>query len=171
MLITFLSYTLWGLVLFFLDELLLYPQVFLRPLAPLLFYAGLRDSLPVAFSLAVVLGLLQDSYALTPFGVHIVGSLVLVVTARVARERFLLKSAAPLMPAMLVALLLQELGVRLILALFGSREAFLEDLSWQRGLELGVTALVTPAFFALFRASENFLKRLGWSRPRRSASW
>jgi len=171
MLTSFLSYTLWGLVLFYLHELLLYPQVFLRPLAPLLFYVGLRGSLPVAFSLAVVLGLLQDSYALTPFGVHVVGSLVLVMTARIARERFLLKSIFPLMLAMLAALLLQELGVRLVLASLGSREVLLENLSWPRGLELVVTAVVTPAFFALFRAWDNLLKRLGRPSPRRSASW
>jgi rod shape-determining protein MreD len=171
MLTSLLSYTLWGLVLFYLHELLLYPQVFLRPLAPLLLYASLRDSLPVAFALAVILGLLQDSYTLTPFGVHVAGSLLLVMTARLARERFLLKSALSLMLAMLAALVLQELGVRLILTLLGSEEVFFENLTWPQGLELVVTAVVTPAFFALFRAWDNLLRRLGRSPRRRSASW
>jgi len=160
-----------GLALFYLHELLLFPQVYIRPLAPLLFYVALKDSLPLSFALALVLGLLQDSYALTPFGVHLLSSLILVATARLARQRFLLKSPWSLIPAMLMGLLLQELGVRLILTLLGSRTVFLEHLSWPRGLELIVTAVLTPIFFALIRAMENFLKQLGRSPRRSPASW
>lgn len=164
-------YTSLGLALFYLHELLLFPQVYLRPLAPLLFYVGLKDSLPVAFALALILGILQDSYALTPFGVHLLSSLILVAAVRLTRRHFLLKSPVSLIPAMLAALLLQELGVRFILTLLGSRDVFLEHLSWPRGLELMVTAVLTPVFFALIRSLENLLGRLGRSPRRTPASW
>ena len=93
MLSSLFFFTLLGLALFFLQELLLYPQVYIRPLAPLLFYVGLKDSLPLAFALAVLLGLLQDSYALSPFGIHLMSSLILVGVARFARQTFLIKNA------------------------------------------------------------------------------
>ena len=48
-----------GLGLFYLNGLLLHPQVYVRPLVPLLFYVSLRESLPQALILAVFLGLLQ----------------------------------------------------------------------------------------------------------------
>jgi rod shape-determining protein MreD len=163
-------YTLLGLGLFYLHELLLFPQVFIRPLAILLFYVSLKDSLPVAFSLAVVLGLLQDSYALPPFGVHLLSSLILVGMARLARRTFLVKNSVFLIPAMLLALIFQELGVRLIFTILGSWEAFFVDLSWTRGMELIVTALLTPVFFSLIRSLEYHLGRLG-RRRRAPATW
>lgn len=162
--------TLVGLGLFFLHELLLFPQVYIRPLAILLFYVSLKDSLPVAFTLAVLLGLLQDSYALPPFGVHLLSSLILVSVARLARKTFLVKNSVFLVPAMLAALIFQELGVRLIFTLLGSWEAFALDLSWPRGLELIVTALLTPVFFGLIRSLEYHLGRLG-RRSRTPATW
>jgi rod shape-determining protein MreD len=160
-----------GLGLFYLNGLLLHPQVYIRPLAPLLFYVSLKDSLPLAFTLAVFLGLLQDSYALAPFGVHLLGSLILVGVARLARRTFLLKNALSLIPAMLAALILQELGVRLILGIIGSREILFEDLSLTRGLEMLVTAVLTPVFFSLIRTLERHLGRLGRPRRREAASW
>lgn len=153
----FFFYTLVGLILFWVQELFLFPQVYVRPLAPLFFYAGLKGSLPLAFGLAVILGLLQDAYALTPFGLHLVGALILVAMARYARHRFLLRTAGPLALTMLAALVLQELAIRLLLAVLGARGVFLEDLSYRRGLELLVTAALTPLFFALFRGLENAL--------------
>jgi hypothetical protein len=39
-------YLMLGLGLFYLHELVLFPQVYIRPLAPLLFYVSLKDSLP-----------------------------------------------------------------------------------------------------------------------------
>ena len=160
-----------GFGLFYLKELLLYPQVFIRPLAPLLFYVSLKDSLPLAISLAVILGLLQDSYALAPFGVHLLSSLILVGVARLARRTFLMKNALTLILAMLAALILQELGVRLILTILGARDIFFDDLSVARGLEILVTAVLTPVFFALIRTLERHLGRLGRTRKREAATW
>jgi rod shape-determining protein MreD len=156
-----------GLGLFYLNGILLHPQVYIRPLAPLLFYVSLRESLPKAFILAVFLGLLQDSYALAPFGVHLLSSLILVGVARLARRTFIVKSAVFLVLAMLVALVLQELGVRLILTILGSQDLFFVDISWARALEIIVTALLTPVFFSLIRTLERHFGRL--SRPRRQA--
>jgi rod shape-determining protein MreD len=170
MLSSLLFYTLIGLGLFYLHELVLFPQVFIRPLAILLFYVSLKDSLPLAFALAVLLGLLQDSYALPPFGVHLLSSLILVGVARVARRTFLVKNSVFLIPAMLVALIFQELGVRLIFTILGSWEAFVVDISWTRGLELLVTALLTPVFFSFFRTLEYHLGRLG-RRRRARTTW
>ena len=171
MISSFLLYALLGLGLFYLHELLLFPQVYIRPLAILLFYVSLKDSLPLAFALAVFLGLLQDSYALPPFGVHLLGALILVGVARLARRTFLVKNSVFLIPAMMVALIFQELGVRLILTVLSSWEAFLVDISWSRVLELLVTALLTPVFFSLIRSLEYHLGRLGRRRPRVPASW
>jgi rod shape-determining protein MreD len=160
-----------GLGLFYLNGLLLHPQVYIRPLAPLLFYVSLRESLPKAFILAVFLGLLQDSYALAPFGVHLLSSLILVGVARLARRTFLVKSALFLILAMLVALVLQELGVRVILSIVGSQELFFEDMSWGRGLEIIVTAILTPVFFSLIRTLERHFGRLGRSRRQTPVTW
>lgn len=171
MISSFLFYALIGLGLFFLHELLLFPQVYVRPLAPLLFYVSLKDSLPIAFTLAVLLGLLQDSYALPPFGVHLLSCLILVGLARLTRTTFLVKNSVFLVPAMLLALIFQELGVRLIFTILGSWESFFIYLSWQKGLEILVTALLTPVFFSLIRTLEFHLGRLGRRRPRPSATW
>ncbi len=160
-----------GLGMFYLSEVLLAPQVYIRPLAPLLFYVSLRDSLPRALILAVFLGLLQDSYALAPFGVHLLSSLIMVGLARLVRPTFLVKSNAFLILAMLVAMVLQELGARLILSLVWSRDMFLENLSWSRGLEMLVTAGLTPVFFALIRTLERHLGRLGRPRSQTPAAW
>jgi len=94
-----------------------------------------------------------------------------VGVARLARRTFLMKNALSLILAMLVALILQELGVRLILTILGSRDIFLADLSLARGLELLVTALLTPVFFALIRTLERHLGRLGRPRRRQAATW
>jgi rod shape-determining protein MreD len=160
-----------GLGLFYLNGILLHPQVYIRPLAPLLFYVSLRESLPKAFILAVFLGLLQDSYALAPFGVHLLSSLILVGVARLARRTFIVKSAVFLVLAMLVALVLQELGVRLILTIQGSQDLFFVDISWARALEIIVTALLTPVFFSLIRTLERHFGRLSRSRRQAPATW
>ena len=159
----------WGL--FYLNELLLYPQVYVRPLAPLLFYVALKDSLAQALTLAVILGLLQDSYALGPFGVHLLGSLIIVGVACLARRTFIMKNALSLIMAMLAALIIQELGVRITLTVLGSRDILFADLSLARGLELLVTAVLTPVFFGLIRALERRLGSLGRARRQETASW
>jgi rod shape-determining protein MreD len=160
-----------GLGLFYLNGLLLHPQVYIRPLAPLLFYVSLREPLPKAFILAIFLGLLQDSYALGPFGVHLLSSLILVGVARLARRTFVVKSSVFLILAMLVALIMQELGVRLILTILGSKDMFFADISWARALEIIVTAILTPVFFSLIRTLERQFGRLGRSRRQAPATW
>lgn len=171
MLAPFLFYTLLGLALFLVHEILLFPQVYVRPLAPLLFFLGLKAPLSLAFALAVILGLLQDAYALTPFGLHVVSSLLLVAAARFARRRFLLRTAGPMALTMLGALVFQELGMRLLLTFLGTQEALSEDLSWRRALELLVTAGLTPLFFALFRGLEGALGRLVRVRRHPASPW
>ena len=171
MLSSLFFFSILGFGLFYLKELLLCPQVYIRPLAPLLFYVSLKDSLPLAFALAVILGILQDSYALAPFGVHLLSSLILVGVARPARRTFLMKNNLTLILAMLAALILQELAVRLILTILGARDIFWADLSVARGLEILVTAGLTPVFFALIRTLERHLGRLGRPRRREAATW
>ncbi len=153
-------YGLLGVALFYLHELLLFPQVYIRPLAPLVFYVSLKDSLAAAFVLAVFLGLLQDSYALAPFGVHLVNALLLVGMARLARRTFLVKNSLFLIPAMAVALLVQDLGGRFLLAVLESWESFFLNLSWPWGAELLVTSVLTPVFFSLLRTLEFQWRRL-----------
>jgi hypothetical protein len=95
-----------------------------------------------------------------------VASFILLGLARAARQTFLVKNAAFLILAMLAALILQDLGVRLILTILGSWEVFFLDMSWTRGLEILVTAVLTPVFFSLIRTLEFQWRRLGHSsRP------
>jgi hypothetical protein len=70
-----------------------------------------------------------------------------------------------------VALVFQELGVRLILSILGSQDLLLADISWARGLEILVTALITPVFFSLIRTLERHFNRLGRSRRQAPATW
>src|SRR4030042_1335223 len=92
MIAAFLLFSAMGLGFFYLQNLLFFPHVHLRLLALLLFYVGLRPSLSLALALGLALGLLQDSYATTPFGLHLGASLVLVAAARSFRGRRVLQS-------------------------------------------------------------------------------
>ena len=71
MIAAFLAYGFLALAIFYLQNLAFFPQMHLRLLALLLFYLGLRPSLALALALAVALGVLQDSFAITPFGLHL----------------------------------------------------------------------------------------------------
>ena len=71
-----ITFSLVGLIIFYVQNLVFFPYVHLRLLALLLFYVGLRPSLALTLALSLVLGCLQDSYATTPFGVHLGASLV-----------------------------------------------------------------------------------------------
>jgi cell shape-determining protein MreD len=164
-------YVLVGLSLFWVQELVLFPQVYVRPLAPLLFYLGLKGNLSLAFGLALLLGLLQDAYALTPMGFHLVGALILVAGARVARSRMLLRTGGPVALTMLTVLVCQEVVMRLLLVTLVAPEALLEDISYRRGVELLVTAGLTPLFFALFRGLENTVGHLVRSRRHPASPW
>lgn len=154
-----------GLGLFYLQQLVLYPHVTLRPLAPLLFFVSLKEPLAPAFGLACFLGLLQDSYGLPPLGIHLGNALMILGMARLARERLWIKSGPFLVLAMAVILLIQEMGARLLLALVESSEVLLLQPSWPVALEIGVTALVTPVFFNVFRTLE-----VQWRRLRKAGS-
>ena len=63
-----IAFSLVGLFIFYVQNLVFFPYVHLRLLALLLFYVGLRPSLALTLALSLVLGCLQDSYATTPFG-------------------------------------------------------------------------------------------------------
>jgi rod shape-determining protein MreD len=164
-----LLFSLVGLGLFYFQNLLLFPQIPLRLLGLFLFYVGLRPSFGLAFSLALVLGLLQDSFATTPFGLHVGTSLLLVGMARFCRRRLLLQKTGPLIVASLAALALQESGILLILMLLGFQPFALSDLTAFRGLELLGTAALAPLMAALVQGLENFLRRRGWQTARSSA--
>ena len=161
-------FSLLGLGLFYFQNLLLFPQVRLRLLSLLLFYVGLRPSFSLAFSLALVLGLLQDSFAATPFGLHLAASLLVVGLARFCHRRLLLQKIGPQIVASLGALVLQETGVLLILMLLGLQPFIVSDLAAFRGLELLATAALAPLMFALVQGLEKFLGRYGW---RSRSSW
>ncbi|MBM4285227.1 MAG: hypothetical protein FJ128_08250 [Deltaproteobacteria bacterium] len=160
-------FTLAGLVLFLLENLLAFSQVYIRPLALLLFYLGLDEALAPAFLLAVFFGLLQDSYALTPFGLHLVGALFVVLAARFCRRRFLLRTVLPQMLASLAVLVSQDAVLRLSLVLLGARRSLPEDLASPLVLEMAATAAVSPVLFALLGGLQRLMRRS--RRPRRAA--
>lgn len=161
-------FSLVGLGLFYFQNLLLFPQVRLRLLGLFLFYLGLRPSFSLAFAVALILGTLQDSFATTPFGLHLGAALLLVGMARFCRRGLLLQKIGPLIIASLGALLLQEIGVLLILMLLGLQPLALSDLAAFRGLELLATAALTPLMAALVQGLENLLGRHGWRAVRSS---
>ena len=103
-----IAFSLVGLVIFYVQNLVLFPYVHLRLLALLLFYVGLRPSLSLTLALGLVLGCLQDSYATTPLGLHLGASLVLVAMARFFRRRLLLQQLGFQALASLAALALEE---------------------------------------------------------------
>jgi rod shape-determining protein MreD len=155
----FFLFSLVGLGLFYFQNLVLFPQVRLRLLDLLVFYVGLRPSLPLAFALALCLGLLQDSYASTPVGLHVVASLALVAAARFSRRRFLPQSLLPQVVASLAALSLEEVVLQLTLFLTGARRFPLSDFGL---LEILCTGALAPLMFYLLRKLEKFMNLLGW---------
>lgn len=161
MIVPYLLFSLAGLALFYLQNLVFFTQVHLRLLALLLFLVALRAPLSLALSLGLTLGLLQDSYATTPLGLHMAVSLVLVATARFLRRRFLLQRIGPQVLASLGALLLQELLFRLILFISGAREFLIGSLALQRGVEILCTAALAPLMYSLVRGLEKLLNRPG----------
>ncbi|MFZ5452894.1 MAG: rod shape-determining protein MreD [Thermodesulfobacteriota bacterium] len=159
-------FSLVGLGLFYLQNLLLFPQVRLRLVGLLLFYVGLRPSFSLAFFLALVLGMLQDSFATTPFGLHLGAALLLVGMARFCRRRLLLQKTGPLIIASLAALTIQEMCVMLILMLLGLQPLALPDVASFRSLEILATAALAPLMASLVQGLENLLSRHGWLTAR-----
>jgi rod shape-determining protein MreD len=160
-----IAFSLVGLILFYVQNLVLFPYVHLRLLALLVFYVGLRPSLSLALALSLVLGFLQDSYATTPLGLHLGASLVLVATARFFRRRLLLQQLGFQVVASLAALTLQEVGLQFGTFMLGYQPLFSHDLTGVHGMEILGTAALGPLMHLLVQGMENALRRLGW-RPR-----
>lgn len=168
MIAAFLSYAFLGLCLFYLQNLVYIPHVHLRLLALLLFYLGLRPSLALSLALALVVGALQDSFATTPFGLHLGAALVLVAAARFFRQRLLWQHLGSQVLASLVALVLQEVFMRVSLMTVGYEGFFFEELL-HHGVEILGTAAMGPLMYLTVRGMETFLHHLGW-RPRSEPS-
>lgn len=164
MLTPLVLFALTGLSLFYFQNLALYPHVQVRLVSLLIFAVGLRHPLATGFSLAVLLGLTQDAYALTPLGLHLMGGLLLLAAARICRRGVLLAGGGTQILACLAALGLEELGLRLILFLLGYPAITLTGLLGVIGLEILATAALAPLMFAWLTRVEKALSRLGW-RP------
>jgi rod shape-determining protein MreD len=160
-----IAFSLMGLIIFYVQNLVFFPYVHLRLLALMLFYVGLRPSLGLTLTLGLVLGCLQDSYAATPFGVHLGASLVLVAMARYFRRRLLLQQLGFQALASLVALALQEVYLQFATFMLGYQPPFPHDLTAVHAMEILGTAAMGPLMHLLVQGVENSLHRLGW-RPR-----
>ena len=162
MIAAFLLFFAMGLGFFYLQNLLFFPHVHLRLLALLLFYVGLRPSLSLALALGLALGLLQDSYATTPFGLHLGASLVLVAAARFLRRRLVLQRIGSQVLASVVALTLQEVCFHASAVLFGLQPIVTKEMITHQTWEIVGTAAMGPLMRHLVKGLENFLRRLGW---------
>ncbi len=165
MITAFLAYALLALCLFYFQNLVYFPQVHLRLLALLLFYVGLRPSLALPLALALGLGVLEDSFATTPFGLHLGAALVLVAAARFFRQRLLWQHLGSQVVASLIGLVLQEGFMLASLLTFGYEGFFDQDLLLRHAVEILGTAALGPLMYLMVRGIESFLRRLGW-RPR-----
>ena len=160
-----IAFSLVGLILFYVQNLVLFPYVHLRLLALLVFYVGLRPSLSLTLALSLVLGFLQDSYATTPLGLHLGASLVLVATARFFRRRLLLQQLGFQAMASLAALALEEVALQFGTFMLGYQPLFSHDLTRVHAMEILGTAALGPLMHLLVQGVDNSLRRLGW-RPR-----
>jgi rod shape-determining protein MreD len=151
-----------GLGFFYLQNLVFYPHVHLRLLSLLLFYVGLRPSLSLALFLGLFLGLLQDSYAATPLGLHLGSALVLVVAARFFRRRLLLQRITSQVVASVAALIMQEACFQAIGVLFGLHPLLSRGTIIRHTWEILGTAALGPLMYHLVRGLETFLRRFGW---------
>jgi rod shape-determining protein MreD len=159
-----IAFSLVGLVIFYIQNLVFFPYVHLRLLALLLFYVSLRPSLSLALGLSMVLGLLQDSYTTTPLGLHLGASLMLVAVARLSRRGLLLRQLGFQVLVSLAALLLQEVCLQAGAFILGYQPFFSHDLTKVHLMEILGTAALGPLMYLLVQGIENFLRRLGW-RP------
>jgi rod shape-determining protein MreD len=159
------AFSLVGLIIFYVQNLVFFPYVHLRLLALLLFYVGLRPSLSLPLALSLVLGSLQDSYATTPFGLHLGASLVLVATARFFRRRLLLQQLGFQALASLAGLVLQEVCLQFGTFMLGDQPLFPHDLTGVHAMEILGTAALGPLMHLLVQGVLDSLRRLGW-RPR-----
>ncbi len=157
----FLLFSLLGLGIFYLQNLVLFPYVHLRLLPLLIFCVALRPSLYLPLSLGLALGVLQDSFATSPFGMHLGGALLLVATARFFRRRLHLQGIGSQVLGSLAALALEELWFQLLAPLLGTRGLQLKDLVSYSGLEILGTAILGPLMYQLVQGLEHRLRRQG----------
>jgi rod shape-determining protein MreD len=160
-----IAFSLVGLGIFYIQNLVFFPHVHLRLLALLLFYVSLRPSLSLALGLSLVLGCLQDSYSTTPLGLHLGASLVLVAVARLCRRGLLLRQLGFQVAVILGALCLQEVSLQTVTFMLGYQPFFSPDLIKVHLMEILGTAALGPLMNLLVQGVENSLRRLGW-RPR-----
>jgi rod shape-determining protein MreD len=160
-----LAFSLVGLGLFYIQNLVFFPHVHLRLLALLVFYVSLRPSLALALGLSLVLGLLQDSYTTTPLGLHLGAVLLLVAVARLSRRNLLLRQLGFQVLVSLVALILQEFCLQVGIFILGYQPVFYHGLIKEHLMEILGTVALGPLMYLLVQGVENFLRRLGW-RPR-----
>lgn len=160
-----LAFSLVGLVIFYIQNLVFFPHVHLRLLALLLFYVSLRPSLSLALGLSLVLGCLQDSYTTTPLGLHLGASLVLVAVARLSRRGLFLKQLGFQVVVSLAALGLQEVCLQAGTFMLGYQPFFSHELIKVHLMEILGTAALGPLMRLLVQGVETFLRRLGW-QPR-----
>jgi len=160
-----ITFSLVGLIIFYVQNLVFFPYVHLRLLALLLFYVGLRPSLGLTLALGLVLGCLQDSYATTPFGVHLGAYLVLVAMARFFRRRLPRQQLGFQALASLVAVVVQEMYLQLGTFMLSYQPLFPHDLTTVHAMEILGTAALGPLMHLLVQGVEDSLRRLGW-RPR-----
>jgi rod shape-determining protein MreD len=160
-----IAFSLVGLVIFYIQNLVFFPYVHLRLLALLLFYVSLRPSLGLALGLSLVLGLLQDSYTTTPLGLHLGAALVLVAVARLSRRGLLLRQLGFQVVVSLAALVAQEVCLQAGTFILGYQPVFSHNLIKVHLMEILGTAALGPLMYLLVQGVENFLRRLGW-RPR-----
>ncbi len=164
MIAAFFGYTFLALCLFYVQNLVFFPHVHLRLLSLLLFYVALRPSLGLALALALALGALQDSFATTPFGLHLGAALLLVGAARFFRPRLLWQRLSSQVLATLAGLSLQEFFMQISIVTLGYEGFFVHDLLTRHLAEILGTAALGPLMYLLVRGMENFLRRFGW-RP------
>ncbi len=164
MITAIISYTFLALCLFYMQNLVFFPHVHLRLLSLLLFYVALRPSLGLALALALVLGALQDSFATTPFGLHLGAALLLVAAARFLRQRLLWQRLSSQVVASMVGLSLQEVFIQVTLMVLGYEGFFIQGLLPYHVVEILGTAALGPLMYLVVRQMDNFLKLFGW-RP------
>jgi len=164
MIAAFLGYTFLALCLFYAQNLIFFPPVHLRLLSLLLFYLAVRPSLGLPLSLALLLGALQDSFATTPFGLHLGAALLLVAVARFLRRRLIWQRLGSQVLASLAALGLQEAFLQMSLVILGYEGFFARELLTSHLAEILATAALGPLMYLLVRWMETGLRHFGW-RP------